>query len=99
MKWKNEGLIYELQEKCFKGTIATGFACLMPYQDPPLNEEDNHGMDIEDNQPSLVDDDDEDSDEGGDNTQPPMVPTSSNMNAEEKDSGKRREKGRGSKKA
>ena len=65
----------------------------MPYQDPPLNEEDNHGVDIEDNQPNPVDDDDEDSDVGGDNTQPPMVPTSSNVNAK-----KRKIVGKGDKK-
>ena len=87
-----------LQEKCFKGTIAIGFALLMLYQDPPLEEEDNHGVDIEDNQPNPVDDDDEDGDGGGDNTQPPMVPSSSNVNAKKrKIVGK--EKGQGSKKA
>ena len=64
MKWKNGGpKFFELQEKCFKGTIATGFALLMSYLDMPLDEGDNHSVDIDNNQPNPVDDDDE----GGDN--------------------------------
>ena len=83
----------KLQEKCFRGTIATGFTVLMPYQDLPLDEGNDHGVDIEDNQPNTIDDDDEDSDEVGDNTQPSMVPSSLNVKKREEENGKRREKG------
>ena len=94
LKWKNGGPKFlELMDKCFKGTVATGFAVLMPYQDPPLHEEGNiHLEDIEDNENNPVNEDEGDNYEVHHGVQPTTLPSSSNMST------KKRKKGKGDKK-
>ena len=46
--------------KCFNSIIATRFAGLMSSLDPPSDEEDSRGADIEDNHTTSIDEDEED---------------------------------------
>ncbi|KAJ1399712.1 L10-interacting MYB domain-containing protein-like [Sesbania bispinosa] len=87
LKWKNGGPKFlDLLEKCFKGTIATGLSVLLPYQDPPLFEEEaNNGEDLEDAADNPVNEGEGDSCEvRQDEVQPNTEPSSSNINLKTK---------------